>query len=259
MPGRARLGTQRQQRRIRGEHRLGVKPRRAIARRPRRLRDLASTTRSEAGAAEALASKNKPSAPRSTTRSLVRRDSESRPRCARRQATDTRPRREASRTRTTASSFRSTARSPARVKNAARTTRRSPACIPAPRTRRSRRQPEIDDGPLDASFAAAARSCSAASCARQIGLAELPATEVGVRAARPAARGAPESRDVGEHRAGISRSQALHPRHDELRFAQRQAVVVGEPAVARHRGPRRHVARDARSARICRPCSQVCS
>ena len=47
--------------------------------------------------------------------------------------------------------------------------------------------------------------------------------------------------NVQERAAGVARAQPFHPRDQELLFAQRQPVVVGELAVAGHGRPRRHV------------------
>ena len=47
---------------------------------------------------------------------------------------------------------------------------------------------------------------------------------------------------VEKYLAGVSRSKSFDPRHEELRFAQRQVVVVDEVAVAGNRRPGRHVA-----------------
>src|SRR5205823_10211417 len=50
--------------------------------------------------------------------------------------------------------------------------------------------------------------------------------------------------NVREYGSGVSRPEAFHPRDHELRFAQREAVVIDELTVTRNCRPWRHVASD---------------
>src|SRR5438876_9295565 len=49
---------------------------------------------------------------------------------------------------------------------------------------------------------------------------------------------------IEKNRAAVPWSESFHPGNDELRFAQREAVVVRKLSIAGNCGPRWHVARD---------------